>query len=29
MGNEGIFEGVAVECRYGQGGRCLKKFDDP
>jgi len=29
MGNEGIFKGVAGECRYGQGGRCLKKFDDP
>ena len=29
MGNEGIFKGVAGEWRYGQGGRCLKKFDDP
>jgi len=29
MGNEVIFKGVAGEWRYGQGGRCLKKFDDP
>ena len=29
MGNVGIFKGVAGEWRYGQGGRCLKKFDDP
>ena len=29
MGNEGIFKGVAGEWRYGQGVRCLKKFDDP